>query len=106
MFFYVYILESLQTDNIYVGFTNNLRARLEKHNRGLVSSTKPYRPWKLIRYETFLNEKDARRREKYLKTNQGARLLKRQLKEYFYDRKTRVEETNRTSTTWKEGKYG
>lgn len=84
MFFYVYLLESLADKSLYAGYTNDLRQRLEEHNRGLVFSTKTKRPWSLIHYETYLNEKDAKRREKYLKTSQGARLLKRQLKEYFY----------------------
>ncbi len=45
-------------------------------------------PWKLIHNEAYLNEKDAKRREKYLKTSQGSRLLKRMLKKYFYEQKT------------------
>lgn len=85
--FYVYVLESMTQDWLYVGFTPNLKARLEKHNQGLVSSTKPYRPFRIIHYEAYLNETDARRREKYLKTSQGARLLKRMLKEYLHEKK-------------------
>lgn len=84
MFHYVYTLQSLKNGDLYIGYTINLRKRLKEHNRGLNFSTKPHRPWKLIHYEAYLNEKDAKRREKYLKTNQGARLLKRMLKEYFY----------------------
>ena len=85
--FYVYVLESLKKNWLYVGFTPDLKARLEKHNLGLVTSTKAHRPLRVIHYETYLNETDARRREKYLKGSQGARLLKRMLKEYFYERK-------------------
>jgi len=86
MFYYVYILQSMKNNNLHVGYTNDLRKRLQEHNRGLNFSTKPYRPWKLIHYEAYLNKKDAERREEYLKTNQGARLLKRMLKEYFYNK--------------------
>jgi len=67
-----------------VGCTVDLRKRLKEHNQGLNKSTKPYRPWKLIYYEACLNKDDAKRRENYLKTSQGQRLLKRRLKEYFY----------------------
>lgn len=84
MFFYVYVLESQLGKSLYVGYTSDLRKRLEEHNRGLVFSTKTKRPWLVIHYESYLNEEDAKRREKYLKSSQGARLLKRQLKEYFY----------------------
>lgn len=87
MFFYVYVLESSKNRSLYVGYTADLKKRLEEHNRGLNFSTQAYRPWRLIHYEAYRNEKDAKRREKYLKTNQGSRLLKRMLKEYFYSRK-------------------
>lgn len=89
MFYYVYVLQSKKNGNIYVGYTVNLRKRLQEHNRKLNFSTKPYTPWCIIFYEAYLHIQDALRREKYLKTNQGARLLKRMLKEYFYDQKSK-----------------
>ena len=88
MFYYVYVLESIKNSSLYVGFTQDLRKRLLEHNRGLVFSTKPYKPWRIIHYEAYLDKRDAARREKYLKTNQSARLLRRMLKEYFYFKKT------------------
>jgi putative endonuclease len=84
--FYVYYLESDVRDESYVGFTSNLRKRLVEHNRGLNPSTKRYLPWKLVYYEACLEESDARRREKYLKTTQGNRLLKLRLKDYRFNR--------------------
>ncbi|PIQ75271.1 MAG: endonuclease [Candidatus Portnoybacteria bacterium CG_4_8_14_3_um_filter_40_10] len=87
MFHYVYLLESLKFDELYIGYTSDLRKRIDEHNRGLNFSTKPYIPWQLIHYEAYKSEKDARRREKYLKTSQGSRLLKRILKEYFYSKR-------------------
>ena len=72
---------------MYIGYATDLRKRLKEHNQGLVILTKPYRPWKRIYYEACLDEKDAKRREAYLKTTQGQRLLKRRLKEYFYANK-------------------
>jgi putative endonuclease len=70
--------------SLYVGYTENLRKRLYEHNQGLNHSTKLYKPWEIIHFEAYRDEKDAKRREKYLKTSQGSRLLKRMLKEYFY----------------------
>ena len=87
MFFYVYVLQSILSKAIYIGCTADLRHRVEEHARGVVVSTRPYRPWQLIYYEACLNEADAKRRERYLKTTQGGRLLKRRLKEYFYSKK-------------------
>ncbi|OGY46738.1 MAG: excinuclease ABC subunit C [Candidatus Buchananbacteria bacterium RIFCSPLOWO2_01_FULL_46_12] len=85
--FYNYVLQSLKNKMLYIGYTTNLEKRFKEHNDGLNQSTKPYRPWKLIYYEACLNEKDAKRREGYLKKTQGQRLLKRRLKEYFYQDK-------------------
>jgi putative endonuclease len=77
----------MKNHDLYVGYTTDLRKRLQEHNRGLNFSTKPYRPWRLIHFEAYLNENDAKRRENYLKTSQGSRTLKRMLKEYFYSQK-------------------
>lgn len=82
--FYVYLLQSIKNNNLYIGYTKDLRLRLQEHNRGLNFSTKTNKPWRLIHYEAYIDIDDVKRREKYLKTNQGSRLLKRMLKEYFY----------------------
>jgi len=82
---YVYIIQSLAENELYIGYTDNLKKRLAEHNSGLTLSTKRYKPWKLIYYEACININDAKRREKYFKTSQGRRLIKRRLKEYFYD---------------------
>lgn len=87
MFYYVYILQSIKNRGLYIGYTQDLKRRFSEHNRGFNFSTKKQRPWGLIHYEAYRNIVDAKRREKYLKTNQGARLLKRMLKEYFYEKR-------------------
>ena len=87
MFVYVYVLESQKNQSLYVGYTKDLKKRLHEHNQGRNISTKPYCPWQVIHYEAYLDQNDAERREKYLKTSQGSRLLKRMLKEYFYSKK-------------------
>jgi putative endonuclease len=84
--FYVYVLLSLKNNRFYVGRTNDLKKRIQEHNQGLNSSTKPYRPWKLIYYEASLEQTDSIRRERYLKTTQGHRLLQRRLKDYLYQK--------------------
>ena len=84
--FYVYVLSSVKHDQIYVGLTNNLRNHVAEHNQGLSSATKPYCPWRLIYYEACLTLSDAQRRERYLKTTQGRRLLYRRLKDYIYQK--------------------
>jgi len=80
--FYVYYLKSKGFDNQhYVSYTENIESRLEKHNSGLVQSTKPYRPWELIFYEAYKSKKDAKRRELYFKTTKGRKTLKLMLQD-------------------------
>jgi len=83
MFFYAYVLLSSQDNNYYIGYTNNLKKRLEEHNSGKNSSTKPRKPLDLIYFEACLNEQDAKQREKYLKSTIGRRFIKKRLKQYF-----------------------
>ena len=90
MFYFVYIIESSKNGDLYTDYTNNLIQRLKEHNQGLNFSTKSNKPWKIIYYEVCLEEKDAKRREQYLKTSQSQRLLKRRLKEYFYSKKNLI----------------
>lgn len=80
---YVYVLKSLKDKQNYAGYTKNLKFRFEQHSNGLVASTKNRRPLKLIYYEACLNQQDATRREKYLKTIYGKRYLKSRLKSYL-----------------------
>ena len=86
--FYTYFLQSEKYNETYIGFTSDLKNRIREHNQGLTPSTRRYKPWKLVYYEACVNEKDAKRREGYLKTTQGSRMLKRRLKEYFYELKS------------------
>jgi len=77
--FYTYVLKSIKDDNFYIGWTNNLKDRLEEHNEGLVRSTKNRRPLKLTYYEACLVKEDAIKREKSLKTGFGRAYLNRRL---------------------------
>ena len=56
---------------------------MEYHNSGKVKSTKPYLPLRLIFYEAYLTKSDAKRREKYLKTNRGRTTLMTMLNDFF-----------------------
>ncbi|NOX66408.1 MAG: GIY-YIG nuclease family protein [Chlorobi bacterium] len=46
--FTVYVIESINFNFRYVGFTSNLFRRLHNHNHGYNKSTKHYKPYKLI----------------------------------------------------------
>ena len=81
--FYVYVLKSEKDGNNYVGFTSDLKKRLDDHKKGYVLSTKNRLPLKLIYYEACLNQQDATKREKYLKTSWGKRYIKSRLTNYL-----------------------
>jgi putative endonuclease len=81
--YYTYILESLKDSKFYTGFTKDLKLRFEQHEKGLVNSTKDRRPLRLIYYEACLNQEDATKRERYLKTYNGRSFLRKRLKSYL-----------------------
>lgn len=82
-YFYIYILQSLKDSKFYVGFTKDLVKRIDEHNKGKVISTKSRLPLKLVYWEGCLNQTDATKREKYLKTAWGKRYIKNRLKYYL-----------------------
>ena len=82
MFFYTYVLLSLKDDKHYIGYTNDLRKRVEEHNLGKNFSTRLRRPFKLIYYEACLNKDDAINREDYLKSTIGRRYLKMRIRNF------------------------
>ena len=77
--YYVYIL-SLNNGKIYTGSSGNLKTRLSEHLENKVVSTKN-RPPELIHYEVYKLKSDAQRREKFLKTTEGKRLLRQQIRD-------------------------
>lgn len=68
MYFHVYILYSLANDRFYIGQTNDLDKRIERHNKGSVKSTKAYRPWKIVYCESFETRAESMKREGHLKS--------------------------------------
>jgi len=73
--YWVYVLRSKKTDRRYIGSTDNLKARLERHNSGLVFSTAHCRPWRAIYVERFNTRAEAVQRERFLKSGQGRQFL-------------------------------
>lgn len=80
--FYTYILMN-KNNQLYTGFTYDLRKRFKEHNDKKSAYTKYRGPYKLIYYEACLNENDARQREKYLKSGTGKRFIKSRLKRFL-----------------------
>ena len=73
---YVYILESLDSLHFYVGITDDLRARLAKHNAGEVPHTSKYGPRRMRTYFAFSDEARAFAFERVPKVRFRARIRK------------------------------
>ena len=78
-FHYVYILESVDACHFYVGLTDNLQARLQRHNAGEVPHTSKFKPWRLKNVIAFRDRERAHDFERYLKTGSGRAFAHRHL---------------------------
>jgi putative endonuclease len=86
--YYVYFL-LLSNNDIYKGVSGDVSGRISEHADGKVISTRNYRPMKLIGYEAYALKSDALRREKFLKTTEGRRLLNQQYRDIIKELKVK-----------------
>ena len=77
--YYVYAIKSLKDGNLYIGMSQSPECRLKSHNNGSVNSTKSRRPFTLVYVEKVGERKEARKREKYLKTACGREKIKEKI---------------------------
>ena len=84
--YYTYVLlcksDKLDED-LYIGFTSDLRERVKKHQAKNVKTTSKFEEVVLVYYEACLSKEDAQRRELQLKTGFGRGFLKRRIENYF-----------------------
>ena len=82
MTYYVYVLKNTNKTKLitYVGYTNNLKKRLNLHNNGLGAKFTRGRNWKIIYFEKYNTKKEAISREYYIKKN---RKIRDQIKDKF-----------------------
>jgi len=81
MVFYVYMLMTLGKKPIsYVGYTKNLKKRLNLHNNGKGAKFTRGRKWRLIYKEKYSTKKEAISREYYIKKNRTLRNKLKNLK--------------------------
>ena len=82
--FNVYLLECQDDKSWYIGYTDDLKAGVKRHNNGTGARTTSLKQnWKLIYYEAYLLKTDALGREKFLKSGSGRTYLKKQLKNHL-----------------------
>ncbi len=76
----VYILQCLASpDRYYTGITDDLKARLAKHNAGAVPHTSKFRPWRLNTYIALSDPDRAFALERYLKSSSGRAFARKRL---------------------------
>jgi putative endonuclease len=74
--YHVYVLKSLKNGKRYVGFTKQKAAdKLEEHNQSSATWTRKNKPFVMIHYESFESKALALKREKFLKTGDGRKVL-------------------------------
>ena len=79
-FSYVYILQSqTNSSRFYVGFTEDLKDRLRRHNSGEVPHTAKWRPWRVKTAIAFTERERAAEFERYLKSASGQAFAKKRL---------------------------
>jgi putative endonuclease len=71
--YFVYLLRSIKyPDKVYIGYTENLEARLKEHNLGNSLYTSKYTPWEIVTYVGFRSQIKAIEFEQYLKSGSGS----------------------------------
>ena len=77
-FYYVYMLTDVATGkHFYTGVTEDLHARLTKHNAGEVPLTSKFKPWRIETAIAFSSKEKAYAFDAYLKTHCGRSFAKR-----------------------------
>ena len=72
--YYVYMLKSKGIKSVtYVGYTKDLKKRIEFHNTGKGAKFTRGRKWVLIYKEKYKSKKEAISREYYIKSNRSLR---------------------------------
>jgi len=74
--YYVYILFCLNKKT-YIGSTDNLKERIERHNKGYVPATKNRLPVELMTSVNFQDKYKSFEFEKYLKSGSGRAFMKK-----------------------------
>ena len=73
--YYVYVIGSYKKSKLttYVGYTKNLKERINLHNRGKGAKFTRGRKWKMIYKEKYSTKSEAISREYYIKKNRKFR---------------------------------
>jgi len=89
--YYVYVLRLRKTGRHYIGQTQNLTQRLQKHSRGATKSVKNRGEFDLVYMEECSSRAEAMRREKEIKGYKGGEAFKRLLSCFAKHKESMIE---------------
>jgi putative endonuclease len=75
MSYFVYIIQSKKDGRFYIGSTNNLTERVERHNQGRSRYTKSRGPWELVYKEEHHDRSTAMKKEKEIKNRKSRQFI-------------------------------
>ena len=75
MRFHVYILFSESLDRYYIGFTENLTGRLDRHLQSKKGFTSKAKDWELLYSEDFKLKSEAIERERQIKKWKSRKMI-------------------------------
>ena len=75
--YYFYVLQSLKDGFLYKGVAKNIEVRLAQHNSGKTKSLRHRIPLKLVYHEEFGTREGALAREKWSKTLDGGKIIRK-----------------------------
>jgi putative endonuclease len=73
--FFIYIIYSREFDKYYVGYTGDLKKRLNEHNNGVSAFTSKVSDWELKYFETLPDRFSARCREREIKSKKSRKYI-------------------------------
>ncbi len=73
--YFVYILQSLKDESYYVGHTQNIESRLNRHNQGRTKYTKARSPWEIVFSEEHADRSAAMKRESQIKGRKSKKYI-------------------------------
>src|SRR5690606_40716467 len=82
--FVTYVLYSIKFDKIYIGYSSSLIQRFYSHNTfSNKGYTVKFRPWIVVYTEFFKTKKEAIKKEKWLKSGVGRKLIKEKVLPFY-----------------------
>ncbi len=77
MAYFVYIIESEKDGTYYIGSTQDIEERLQRHNQGRSKYTRTKQPWKLIYFEEYKDRTAAIKKELVIKQRKSKDYIKK-----------------------------